>query len=354
MSILLSTPSCPDIWAPSMKNKKQLNQTSFLLLITIVLFFVMYAVGCILFKDQGFARTQNFLNLFISNAGLIVIGIGMTVVMITGGIDISVGSFVAMGCMMLAWMMEKGGVGAVPAVIIVLITGIVFGLVQGFLVAYMDIQPFIVTLAGMFFARGMTAIISKDMISITNETFMAWAKAKIYLPFGGYLNKKGMMIQPYIYPTVIIALVLLVAAFIMLKYTKFGRSIYAVGGSQQSALMLGLNVRKVKLKAYVLDGFLCGVGSVLFCLNTLGGFVEQAKGFEMDAIASSVIGGTLLTGGVVNVVGTLFGVMIKATIEAFITFQGTLSSWWTRITIAALLCFFIVLQSILTMLKKKK
>ena len=337
-----------------MKNKKQLNQTSFLLLITIVLFFVMYAVGCILFKDQGFARTQNFLNLFISNAGLIVIGIGMTVVMITGGIDISVGSFVAMGCMMLAWMMEKGGVGAVPAVIIVLITGIVYGLVQGFLVAYMDIQPFIVTLAGMFFARGMTAIISKDMISITNETFMAWAKAKIYLPFGGYLNKKGMMIQPYIYPTVIIALVLLVAAFIMLKYTKFGRSIYAVGGSQQSALMLGLNVRKVKLKAYVLDGFLCGVGSVLFCLNTLGGFVEQAKGFEMDAIASSVIGGTLLTGGVGNVVGTLFGVMIKATIEAFITFQGTLSSWWTRITIAALLCFFIVLQSILTMLKKKK
>ncbi|MBS6222460.1 MAG: sugar ABC transporter permease YjfF [[Clostridium] symbiosum] len=337
-----------------MKNKKQLNQTSFLLLITIVLFFVMYAVGCILFKDQGFARTQNFLNLFISNAGLIVIGIGMTVVMITGGIDISVGSFVAMGCMMLAWMMEKGGVGAVPAVIIVLITGIVFGLVQGFLVAYMDIQPFIVTLAGMFFARGMTAIISKDMLSITNETFMAWAKAKIYLPFGGYLNKKGMMIQPYIYPTVIIALVLLVAAFIMLKYTKFGRSIYAVGGSQQSALMLGLNVRKVKLKAYVLDGFLCGVGSVLFCLNTLGGFVEQAKGFEMDAIASSVIGGTLLTGGVGNVVGTLFGVMIKATIEAFITFQGTLSSWWTRITIAALLCFFIVLQSILTMLKKKK
>ena len=337
-----------------MKNKKQLNQTSFLLLITIVLFFVMYAVGCILFKDQGFARTQNFLNLFISNAGLIVIGIGMTVVMITGGIDISVGSFVAMGCMMLAWMMEKGGVGAVPAVIIVLITGIVFGLVQGFLVAYMDIQPFLVTLAGMFFARGMTAIISKDMISITNETFMAWAKAKIYLPFGGSLNKKGMMIQPYIYPTVIIALVLLVAAFIMLKYTKFGRSIYAVGGSQQSALMLGLNVRKVKLKAYVLDGFLCGVGSVLFCLNTLGGFVEQAKGFEMDAIASSVIGGTLLTGGVGNVVGTLFGVMIKATIEAFITFQGTLSSWWTRITIAALLCFFIVLQSILTMLKKKK
>ena len=340
-----------------MKNrseKKRLDGNSFLLAVTIILFFVMYIVGIIMFGGRGFAKVQNFLNLFISNAGLIVVATGMTIVMITGGIDISVGSVVAMVCMMLAWMMERGNIGAFPAILIVLATGCIFGLVQGFLVAYLKIQPFIVTLAGMFFARGMTAIISKDMISITNETFMAWAKAKIYLPFGGYLNKKGMMIQPYIYPTVIIALVLLVAAFIMLKYTKFGRSIYAVGGSQQSALMLGLNVRKVKLKAYVLDGFLCGVGSVLFCLNTLGGFVEQAKGFEMDAIASSVIGGTLLTGGVGNVVGTLFGVMIKATIEAFITFQGTLSSWWTRITIAALLCFFIVLQSILTMLKKKK
>lgn len=161
------------------------------------------------------------------------------------------------------------------------------------------------------------------------------------------------MVYPYMYPTVVIALVFLVLAFIMLKYTKFGRSIYAVGGNEQSALMMGLNVRRVKLKAYVLDGFLCGVGSILFCLNTLGGFVEQAKGFEMDAIASSVIGGTLLTGGVGNVFGTLFGVLIKATIEAFITFQGTLSSWWTRITIAALLCFFIVLQSVLAMMKKR-
>ena len=96
----------------------KLKQNSFLLLVTILLFFIMYGIGCVLFNAQGFSKTQNFLNLFISNAGLIVIGIGMTVVMITGGIDISVGSFVAMGCMMLAWMMEKGGIGAVPAVII--------------------------------------------------------------------------------------------------------------------------------------------------------------------------------------------------------------------------------------------
>lgn len=338
----------------SKHKKNNLDGNSFLLLITIVLFFLMYTAGCIIFKSQGFSKTQNFLNLFISNAGLIVIACGLTIVMITGGIDISVGSMVAMTCMLLAWMMEKKGIGAVPAVIIVFAISIIFGFVQGWLIAYLKIQPFIVTLAGMFFARGMTAMISQEMISIKNELFLSWATKKIMLPFGGYTNKKGMVILPYIYPSVIIALIILVLIYIMLKYTKFGRSIYAVGGSEQSALLMGLNVRRTKLMAYVLDGFLAGIGGFLFCLNTCSGFVEQAKGFEMDAIASSVIGGTLLTGGVGNVFGSLFGVLIKGTIEAFITFQGTLSSWWTKITIAALLCFFIILQSIFASAKNKK
>ena len=334
-------------------NKKKLDGNSFLLVVTIVLFFAMYIVGIIMFGDRGFAKVQNFLNLFISNAGLIVVATGMTIVMITGGIDISVGSVVALICMMLAWMMEKAGIGAVPAIIIVLVTGCVFGLVQGFLVAYLKIQPFIVTLAGMFIARGMTSIISQEMISINNETFKSIATFKMYLPFGGYLNKKGIMIYPYIYPTVIIAIAVLLLVFAVLKYTKFGRSIYAIGGNEQSALLLGLNVRKIKLQAYILDGFLAGLGGLLFCMNTCSGFVEQAKGFEMDAIASSVIGGTLLTGGVGNVIGSLFGVLIKGTIESFITFQGTLSSWWVRITSAALLCFFIVLQSLIAAFKRK-
>ncbi len=196
-------------------------------------------------------------------------------------------------------------------------------------------------------------MISKEMISIKNEMFLSWAQCKIYLPFGGYINKKGMLIKPYIYPSVIIAIFILIAVFLVLKYTKFGRSIYAIGGNEQSALMMGLNVKRTKLKAYMLEGFLASLGGFLFCLNTCSGFVEQAKGLEMDAIASSVIGGTLLTGGVGNVIGSLFGVLIKGTIEAFITFQGTLSSWWTRITIAAMLCFFIVLQSVFAAAKEK-
>jgi ribose/xylose/arabinose/galactoside ABC-type transport system permease subunit len=334
--------------------RNRLSSNSFLIIITIILFLLMYIAGVIVFKQKNFGNLQVFLNLFISNAGLIVAAVGMTVVLISGGIDISVGSVVAMTCMLLAWMMENKGVNAIVAIILVLIVGVVFGLIQGWLISYLKIQPFIVTLAGMFFARGMTAVISVDMITIKNETFLAMAKSKIYLPFGGTVNKRGVLIQPYIYPSVIICLLVLLVLFFVMKYTKFGRSIYAVGGNEQSALLMGLNVRRTKLKVYVLNGFLAALAGFVFCLNTTGGFVEQAKGFEMEAIAAAVIGGTLLTGGVGNVIGSIFGVLIKGTIETFITFQGTLSSWWTKIVIAALLCFFIILQSIFMNVKWRK
>lgn len=331
---------------------KKLDGNQFLLVITIILFVLMYIAGIIVFKDKNFGKLQVFLNLFISNAGLIVAATGMTMVIITGGIDISVGSVIAMTCMLLAWMMEIKGMGAVPALLIVLVIGLVYGLIQGWLIAYLKIQPFIVTLAGLFFARGMTAVISTDMISIKNETFLSWANAKIYFPFGGTMNRKGVMVYPYIYPSVILALLILVLFFVILKYSKFGRSVYAVGGNEQSALLMGVNIRRTKLKVYAINGVLGTFAGFLFALNTCAGFVEQAKGFEMEAIASSVIGGALLTGGVGNVFGTLFGVLIKGTIETFITFQGTLSSWWTKITIAILLAFFIILQSVLASKKR--
>ena len=242
---------------------------------------------------------------------------------------------------------------AISAVVISLLIGILFGVVQGYLVTYLEIQPFIVTLAGMFFGRGLTAVISTDMIAIKNKTFLAWANYRINLPFGTY-NRRGMFIPAYIYPTVIIALGVVILITIMLKFTKFGRNLYAIGGNQQSAVMMGLNVKRTKMKAYVLDGFLAGLGGFLFCLNSCAGFVEQAKGLEMDAIASAVIGGTLLSGGVGTVIGTLFGVLINGTISSLITTQGTLSSWWVRITLSALLCFFIVLQAIIAAVKRKK
>lgn len=336
------------------KSKHSMNTHAFLLYVTIGLFLLMYLLGMIIFQSNNFGNFQVFLNLFINNAGLIVAAVGMTMVLIIGGIDISVGSVVAMTCMLLAWMIEVKGIGVITAIVIVLLVGLLFGLVQGVLISYLKIQPFIVTLAGMFFARGMTAIISVNMITITHPSFLAMANHKINLPFGGTVNKRGVLVQPYIYPSVVIALVVLLLVFLLLRYTKFGRAIYGVGGNEQGALLMGLNVKRTKLKVYILNGFFGSLAGLVFCLNTSGGFVEQAKGFEMEAIAAAVIGGTLLTGGVGNVIGSLFGVLIKGTIETFITFQGTLSSWWTKIVIASLLCFFIVLQSVLSNRKKNK
>lgn len=290
--------------------KKKPSAVAFLLMITILLFVAMYAVGMVVFANKGFARPQMFMNLFISNAGLIVIGCGLTIVMITGGIDISVGSVTALVCMVAADLMEHKGMNAYMALFSALLIGLAFGVVQGYLVSYLDIQPFIVTLAGLFFGRGMTAVVSTEMIAVKNAQFLQWANAKIELPIG-YTNKNGAFIPAYIYPTVVIALIVVVLISIMLRSSKFGRALYAIGGNQQSAVMMGLNVRSVKMRAYVLDGLLAGLGGFLFCLNSCAGFVEQAKGLEMDAISAAVIGGTLLSGGVGTVIGTLFGVLIK-------------------------------------------
>ena len=196
-----------------------------------------------------------------------------------------------------------------------------------------------------------TSMVSTEMISIKNETFLAWVNAKIYLPFIGSYSKSGKFHPAYIYPTVIIALIIVAIIAVVMKYANSAVK-FAVGGNAQSALMMGLNVKRIKFKAYVLEGLLAGCGGFLFCLNSCAGFVEQAK-VLMDAISASVIGGTLLSGGVGTPFGTIFGVLIKGTITSLITTQGTLSSWWVRIVLSALLCFFIVLQAILTRMKKK-
>lgn len=335
------------------KRKEKPSAAAFLLMITILLFVVIYSAGMAAFADKGFAKPQMFMNLFISNAGLIVIGCGLTIVMITGGIDISVGSVTALVCMVAADLMEHKGMNAYMALLSALLIGLAFGVVQGYLISYLDIQPFIVTLAGLFFGRGMTAVVSTQMIAVKNAQFLQWANAKFNLPVG-YTNKNGAFIPAYIYPTVVIALIVVIVISVMLRRSNFGRELYAIGGNQQSALMMGLNVRRVKMQAYVLDGLLAGLGGFLFCLNSCAGFVEQAKGLEMDAISAAVIGGTLLSGGVGTVVGTLFGVLIKGTIASLITTQGTLSSWWVRIVLSALLCFFIVLQAIIAGVGGKK
>lgn len=337
--------------------KKKLNGNSILLLITVILFVVMYAAGCIVYANKGFTHLQTFLNILINNAGLICITAGMTCVMLTGGIDISVGSVVAMDCMFLAVGMEEWGMKSPVLMLLVLLIGVVFGIVQGYCIAYLDIQPFIVTMAGMFFARGMTAVICTDQVSIvSDELFVKLSTMKLNIPFniGAYENKKGILQVPYVRITVVIALLVVLLIFLMLKYTKFGRSIYAVGGNSQSATLMGLDVRKTKMKTYVLASFLASIGGICYCLNTMCGTTTQASGLEMDAISSAVIGGTLLTGGVGNVGGSLVGVLINGTISTLVKSHGKLVSSWANIVTAILLCFFIVLQAILAKVKESK
>lgn len=334
--------------------KAKINSNNILLLITVVLFLVMYGAGCIIYADKGFTRVQTFCNLFINNAGLICVACGMTCVMLTGGIDISVGSVVAMDCMFLAVGIEQWKMGSPVLMALILLIGIVFGLVQGFCIAYLDIQPFIITMAGLFFARGMTAVISKNQVSIVSDKLFTFLSSyKVELPFGGYVNKKGIVQMPYIRISVIVALIVVLLIFLMLRYTKFGRSLYAIGGNQQSATLMGLDVKKIKLKAYILSSFLASIGGICFCLNTMAGTPTQAQGLEMDAISSAVIGGTLLTGGVGNVLGTLVGVLINGTISTLVKSNGKLVSSWANIVTAILLCFFILLQSIFAKLKER-
>ena len=337
--------------------KIRINSNTIMLLITIVLFIGMYAGGCVMYASKDFGKLQNFLNVLINNAGLLIAACGITCVMLAGGIDISVGSVVAMTCMFMAVGLSQWGLPSGVLIVLILIIGVVFGLAQGFCVAYLEIQPFIVTMAGLFFARGMTSIISKEQVSVPMDSwFGQLSQIKVNMPFqiGAYLNKKGVLMVPYVRLTVVIALLMVVITFLMLRYTKFGRSLYAVGGNQQSATLMGLNVRKTKMMSHVLCSLYATLGGLCFCLNTMCGTPTQAAGLEMDAISSAVIGGTLLTGGVGNVIGTLFGVMINGTISSLVKFNGKLVASWANIITAILLCFFILLQAIFAKIKASK
>ena len=339
------------------RKKSRIGSNTVMLMITIALFILLYGAGCLMYADKEFGRLQNFLNVMINNAGLIIVACGVTCVMLTGGIDISVGSVVAMTCMFMSVGLAEWGMSSGELIALILLIGVVFGAVQGFCIAYLEIQPFIVTMAGLFFARGMTAVISTQQVSVPFESwFGQLSQIKCEIPFGigAYLNKKGVLVTPYVRITVVIALIVALITFLMLRYTKFGRSLYAVGGNQQSAALMGLNVKKTRMLSHVLCSFYATLGGLCFCLNTMCGTPTQATGLEMDAISSAVIGGTLLTGGVGNVVGTLFGVLINGTISSLVKFNGKLVASWANIITAVLLCFFILLQAIFAKLKERQ
>ncbi len=334
------------------RQREPLTDTQLLLTITICIFVGMYVLAISVWGG-GFSKPQQLFDMLNNNAYLIIISCGLTIVMVAGGIDISVGGVTALVVMSCVVHLDGQGGSVGSSILLALGIGLGFGLVQGYLVSYLSIQPFIVTLAGMFFARGMTTIVSAEPRTVKNIAFLALKDGRIEIPWLGYTAKNGALIPGRIEIGVIIALVLVVVVFILLRWTKLGRNLYAIGGNSQSALMLGINVKFTRLCSYIICGLLAGIGGFIFLTHTAAGNATNAAGAEMNAIASSIIGGTLLTGGVGNVIGTLFGTLILATIKSIVQASGLRDPWWQSITTGAMLCLFILLQSIVLSYRSK-
>ncbi|PRB70484.1 galactofuranose ABC transporter, permease protein YjfF [Arthrobacter sp. MYb213] len=301
---------------------------------TVVVFVLMLVIGG--------ARYENFLspavlsNLFINNAHLIVLAAGMTFVILTGGIDLSVGAVLALSSVITATMLNAG----IPLSLVLpiaILSGSIIGLGMGVMIQYFEVQPFVATLAGMFLARGLCFIFAPESVPIRNEGFVA-------LSSWGVSSGRWRLTA-----AVVIALLVVAASWWVLHRTRFGRTVYAVGGGEQSATLMGLRVARTKVMVYVISGTCASLGGILFAMFSRSGYALTGVGMELDAIAAVVIGGTLLIGGMGFILGSVVGVMVLGLIQTIITFEGTLSSWWTKIVIGVLLLVFVVLQRILTL-----
>ncbi|WP_308923380.1 galactofuranose ABC transporter, permease protein YjfF [Janthinobacterium sp. J1-1] len=319
--------------------KGLLHTPYFTSLVTVLLLVVMLGLGGALYP--GLLSTQVIFNLLIDNAFLLVIAVGMTFVIVSGGIDLSVGSVLALSTMIAAWLLQVAHWPPLLVIATVLALGCVFGASMGAFIHYFKLQPFIVTLAGMFLARGLCYLISINSITIDDPLYVAMSQTQLQF-LGGFVS-----------PGVVIAVITLLVAVWLAHATPFGRAVYAIGGNEQSALMMGLPVGRTKVLIYAFSGFCASLGGVLFSFYMLSGYGLHAQGTELDAIAAVVIGGTLLSGGYGYVAGALSGVLVLGTIQTLIAFDGTLSSWWTKIVIGGLLFVFCVVQRLMAMGQKK-
>ena len=301
------------------------------LLITIVVFLAGY--GYCFTQFPGFASTRVFFDLLTDNAFLGIVAVGMTFVILSGGIDLSVGSVIAFTGVLLAKLIGDYGVAPGYAFVIVLLMGAMFGALMGWIIDTLKLPAFIITLAGMFFVRGMSFIVSEESLPINHPVYDFLANYAWKMPGGGRFT--------------LLALIMLLVVFvgiILAHRTRFGNNVYAVGGSNVSAALMGVPVRRTTIYIYMLSSTLAVLSGIVFSLYTSAGYALAASGVELDAIASVVIGGTLLSGGVGTVLGSLFGVLIQGLIQTYITFDGTLSSSWTKIVMGILLFVFIGLQ----------
>ena len=335
--------------------KRIANPKYIMVYATIGIFLLIYAAGAIAYGSKGFTTLRTFVNMFIDNAHYGISAVGMTMVLITGGIDNSVASIASLTGMFIAYGNSILGIHPMWCILFALVVGVGLGLMQGAAIHCLKVPPFIATLTGNFLARGICSLISRESISIDHPMINALAKWKIY--FMRPENGEWVKIKPaaYINFNLLVFIIMIIIGTIILQKTRFGRNVYAVGGNEQSAKLMGLPVGRTKILVYGFNGLCSVLAGVCYTLTVKSGWNLALQGGELEVISCAVIGGALLTGGVGYMVGTLFGVLLKAAIPTLITFNGNLSSWWGKIATGALLLLFICIQrAVVTYTDRKK
>ncbi len=308
--------------------KLRVSRTQIPVLTTCAVFVLFYAVASL--RYPGFFSWPVFMNLLRDNSFLGLASIGLTFVILAGGIDLSVGAMIGFTSILIA-RLAAHHVHPLLAIAVALGLGTGVGWGLGTIIHFAALPPFLVTLAGMFLLRGLGLVISLETITIQHAFYDA-------------ISDFSLRLFPV---TAILFLLTLICAIYLAQFTPFGRTIYAIGGNEQSAILMGLPVGRTRVRLYALSGFCSSLAGVTYTLYTSSGNASAGTMLELDATAAVVIGGTLLSGGVGHVFGTLIGVLILGIIQTIITFEGTLSSWWTKIAIGGLLLVFILLQRLL-------
>lgn len=333
---------------------KLFNPNFIMVYAAILIFLVIYAYGAIRYGSKGFTTLRTFINMFINNSYYGISAVGMTMVLITGGIDLSVAAIASLTGMIIAYGTSVMGIHPAICILFSFVVGIGLGLLMGFTIHYLNVPAFITTLTGMFLARGVCSLISRESLTISHPFIDALAGWKIY--FMHPVDGEWVKIKPitFINLNFILFIIMILIGYFILQRTRFGRNIYAIGGNEHSAKLMGLPVGRTKVLVYGFNGFCSVLAGVAYALNVKSGWNLSLQGGEMEAISAAVIGGTLLTGGVGNMLGTLVGVLLKSVIPTLITFNGNLLSWWGKIATGGLLLLFISIQTFITNYTNRK
>ena len=300
------------------------------LLATITVFAALFVTGGLLYDN--FFSTLVLGYILADNAFVIIAAIGTTFVILSGGIDLSIGSMIGFVGVAMA-NLDAAGWHPLASAVMMLGFGLLFGALQGFIIEFFEIQPFIITLAGLFMLRGSCFMINLEAVPLRHPFVEIFADTSIPLPGGGFLTSSA-----------IVMLAVLLVAIVIAHFTRFGANVYAIGGDRTSAALMGVPMRRTIVSVYALGGAYSALGGIIYALYTSSGYPLAGSGNELSAIAAVVLGGTLLTGGVGMVAGTLFGGMILGLIATLINFNGSLNGAWIMISGGVLLFLFIVMQ----------